>query len=101
MTALQTGHFYCSTGPRILDVAVHQREEGRFLSVKCSPCKFITFYGVDNQGKMLRAEPDLLDRGEILIKEKQRYLRIECQDKSGEIAWTNAYCVDELLDMPL
>ena len=101
LEALKAGQFYCSTGPRIMDAAIHQREEGRFLSVKCSPCRYITFYGVDNQGARVRAESGLIDRAEILIKEKQRYLRIECQDEKGETAWTNAYRVDELLQMSL
>ena len=92
LAALKGGDFYSSQGPEIRDVTV---EPGR-ASVRCSPVARINFIANRFRGKVVRApEGKTITRASWTPeryewdKEGVRYVRIECVDRAGKIAWSN------------
>lgn len=81
--AIETGSFYASMGPEIHDFYV---EDG-VASVKCSPCERICLSG--NHGKVMRALGVDLMEGQIPLKGNEEYVRVQCVDKYGRIAYSN------------
>ena len=87
------------------------------LSVHCSPCSLITFYAA-RSGNRIRRETgakydvrrdeemqidhstpgELLDGAVYPITKEQVYLRVECQDEQGRVAWSNPIYVADVLD---
>ncbi|MEA3406576.1 MAG: CehA/McbA family metallohydrolase [Chloroflexota bacterium] len=99
LEAIRQGHFYASMGPIVKDLCLVEGEEGeRFLSVECSPCQSITFYALGSKGHRFEAsEDELLESARYPIAEEQLYLRVECMDAAGKVAWTNPLFVEGLL----
>lgn len=97
--AIAEGHFYASTGPIIKDLRLVEEEEGElFLHVDCSPCQSVTFYALGSKGRRFEApEGELLESASYPVVEDQLYLRIECLDAVGNVAWTNPLLVKDLL----
>jgi len=97
VAALRAGHFYASTGPAIHDLFLDTGEDGRlFLNVSCSPCSMITFHAAGPRGRRFIAPSgETLTSARLEVKPEQVYVRVECQDAAGGIAWTNpVFCAN-------
>jgi len=97
--ALRRGHYYASSGPKISDLQIIRQEDGsRALRVCCSPCRSITFYASGPRGQRFEAPAgELLDNAVLSIHAEQVYLRVECRDAHGGIAWTNPVFVADVI----
>jgi len=97
--ALRQGRFYASTGPKIEDLRVVRDANGQpALRVTCSPCQSITFYGHASYGRRVYAVPgELLDSAVCTFRREQVFLRVECRDEQGRIAWSNPLFVEDVL----
>jgi predicted metal-dependent phosphoesterase TrpH len=93
--ALKRGGFYSSSGPSIHDLRV---EDGR-LRVQCSPCRFIMFKAFPQRGEFIAdfKNGTLLTSASNAIAEDMDYIRVECIDAEGQVAWSNPVFVDDLL----
>lgn len=92
MEALFAGQFYGSSGPQILDFGL---EDGQAY-VQCSACREIHFVTWPPRGASYFApEEDVLTEYRYNLKGGEHYLRIECIDHAGRIAWTNPIFFDE------
>lgn len=87
--ALATGSFYASRGPEIYDFYVENGE----AVVQCSPCERICLCG--NRGKIMRALGVDLMQARIPLKGKETYVRVQCVDKHGQIAYANPIFLDD------
>lgn len=86
MDALFAGQFYASSGPEIEDFGV----DGNEVYVFCSPCKEIHFVTYPPRGKSYFAEKnESLERLCYTRKGGEKYVRVECIDNNGRVAWTN------------
>lgn len=98
LNALRLGHFYASTGPCLMDLCVVSQAGQPALRVRCSPCQSITFYAKASLGHRFSADaPSALDTAIYPIKPDQVYLRVECRDHRGKIAWSNPVFVADVL----
>lgn len=99
LAALCDGAFYASTGPAITDLRLTTTEQGQpALLVRCSPCRYITFYGAGPTGRRFTANPDEdISQAVIPITEGQVFLRVECEDQAGRIAWSNPLYTRDVL----
>ena len=99
LDALRQGAFYASTGPLLADLSVvHLDDAGPALQVRCSPCQQITFYAAGPCGRRFHAPAGDTLKGAIYpLVAEQVYLRLECRDADGEIAWSNPVYVCDLL----
>lgn len=90
IVAIHKGLFYSSTGPVIHDIRV----EGAKVYVKTSPVKRIVFVaeGAMSRCYTARAGGYLTEMEHFLNCKK--YLRIECHDDQGRIAWSNPLFVN-------
>ncbi|MBJ6360075.1 CehA/McbA family metallohydrolase [Paenibacillus sp. GCM10012307] len=92
---LKEGRFYSSSGPEIYDLRV---EDGQ-LAIECSPCKFIMFKAFPLRGPFVgnfeNGEP--LTFASMTIEEDMQYIRVECVDFEGKVAWSNPVFVADLL----
>lgn len=102
LTALAAGAFYASTGPVIDDLLVLALPEtGPVLRVRCSPCQSITFHATGPLGHRFMAAPgERLHGAEWPLSHAQGYLRVECRDERGCIAWSNPLFVRDILGAP-
>lgn len=86
LDALNRGVFYSSSGPTIHDFRI---EDG-VAYLRCSEARAINFIGHTQWGFQRRAEPGAsITEAEYRLKGKERYLRAECVDAEGKVAWTN------------
>lgn len=92
MAALADGRFYSSTGPEIHDVRVEADpdSDGLVATVRCSPCRRISFLCNRGLGRAVNAPGgvDLTEARRRLHREAG-YLRVECIDAGGRSAWSN------------
>lgn len=91
--ALRAGHFYSSSGPQI-----HRYEvEGDYLHVSCSAVQTIRFVSYERRGRVLRAaEGETLTDARFHIAGDEVFVRVECTDARGKVAWANPIFVDDL-----
>jgi hypothetical protein len=86
LAGLNTGAFYSSSGPIIDDFCV---EDG-VAYVRCSEVTAINIIGHTQWGYQRRAEPGkTITEAEYRLQGRERYLRAECLDAHGHVAWTN------------
>ncbi|QJD81920.1 PHP domain-containing protein [Cohnella herbarum] len=86
INALKNGRYYSSNGPEIYDLRV---EDG-FLRIECSPVKFIKFITHPYNGRTLyNKDASPISNGIYLVDGKEQYIRVECVDFEGNIAWSN------------
>ncbi len=86
MEALRSGCFYSSCGPRFLDL----RLDGGAIEVTCSPVQTIAFISNPEKGKRLHIEGKAsISSGWFKPEGKEKYVRVECEDKYGNRAWLN------------
>ena len=81
--ALETGSFYSSRGPEIYDCYI----EDDVAFIRCSPCERICVCG--DRGKIVRAIGVDLTEGSVPLKKDLTYVRVQCADKHGNIAYAN------------
>ena len=100
LEAIRQGHFYASNGPRIEDLRIVRLEDGRpALRVHCSPCTTITYHARRPRGRRVEAVPgETLNNAAWPIDVSQVYVRVECRDAQGRIAWSNPVFVEDVLD---
>lgn len=98
LRALAAGHFYASMGPTIQDLRVVALPDGRpALKVCCSPCASITFYTRGPLGHRFTAPAgETLPTAYLPLRRDQVFVRVECQDHAGRIAWSNAVMIEDV-----
>lgn len=84
LTALNSGHFYSSTGPELYDVHL----EGDAIAVRCSPATKILLTG-GHPGAELAQGTDLTECTLPWSLFRGRHCRITVEDADGHRAWTN------------
>ncbi len=88
LAGITKGCFYSTCGPEIRDIQLHQDS----ISVKCSEVAVINFISDSSRGKRVQAENgDLLTEAEFKCGGKERYVRVECVDVAGRLAWSNPF----------
>lgn len=92
LSALEQGHFYASSGPRIDDV----RLEGERIVVHCSPAVAIDLFGRGPLSRRILAPPgETLTKAGHTVSERMEYVRVAVQDAQGRRAWANPIFVGE------
>lgn len=93
--ALKRGSFHSSCGPRIHDLRV----EGGRLRVECSPCAFVMFKAFPQRGEFVvdRGSGKPLRSASNPIDGDMEYIRVECIDAAGKVAWSNPVFVRDLM----
>ncbi|MBP3965694.1 PHP domain-containing protein [Paenibacillus lignilyticus] len=90
--ALKAGSYYSSNGPAIHDMRV---EDG-FLKIECSPVKFIKFITHPFNGRtVFNRDASAVTEGAFLLDAGMRYVRVECVDFEGNVAWSNPIFPDD------
>ncbi len=84
--ALVEGRSYSSQGPEIHDLRVEDGE----LRVQCSPVRFIRFIPYPAVGRSF-SNPDgsPLETARYRLQGDELYVRVECVDADGRVAWSN------------
>lgn len=86
MESLRAGHFYASQGPRIVNLEFDHRT----VSVRCSPAIQINFVCNTWRGRMFRSRSGgLISQASLELPEGITYVRVECIDGAGKMAWSN------------
>jgi hypothetical protein len=86
LRALRLGHFYSTRGPRITGMELFQGE----VRVTCSSVATISFVCENWRGRRFRAEGAAgIGRAEFTPPPDVRYVRVECADHQGLVAWSN------------
>ena len=88
MEALRAGNFYASQGPEL-----RVTREGNRFTVECSPCVYVAALSnlAWTAGRISRGEN--ITRFTYECKETETWLRIQCCDEQGRLAWSNVYQV--------
>ncbi|QHT62266.1 CehA/McbA family metallohydrolase [Paenibacillus lycopersici] len=90
--AIKAGRYYSSNGPEIRGL----RLENGMLKVECSPVKFIKFITHPFNGRTLYdRDASPIESGSFRIEGHERYVRVECVDFEGNVAWSNPVFPDE------
>ncbi len=98
ISAIRNGQFYSSMGPVIHDLRTMPTVDGWELCIACSPCKSITFHTAGPHGLRHAADPDgVISSACLTLRPEQIYVRAECCDADGRIAWTNPVYLSDLL----
>jgi hypothetical protein len=88
LDALNRGAFYSSSGPTIHDFQV----EGGVAYTRCSDATTINIIGHTKWGVQRRAQPGTsINELEYKLSGHERYIRVECVDAQGHVAWSNPY----------
>jgi hypothetical protein len=96
MQAIRKGNFYASNGPRIESVVV----EDNTIIVKTSPAKVINFIADASNGESFTAlDRELISSAEYKLRGREKYVRIECIDKEGKIAWSNPIFINGMIPL--
>ncbi|MCE5259364.1 MAG: CehA/McbA family metallohydrolase [Chloroflexi bacterium] len=100
LEALRRGTFYSTTGPLIDDLRLVHTDDGQpALFVRCSPCRYITFYGKMPTGARFRAKPGTeITTAVMPLRENQLFMRVECEDQAGRVAWSNPVYIADVLN---
>lgn len=86
LQALRDGHFYATRGPRITGIEI--RDDA--VHVTCSSVAAITFVCDNWRGRRFRADGGGgISRAEFAPPAGVRYVRVECADQHGRVAWSN------------
>lgn len=83
LQALDTGSFYATSGPKIYDFRVI----GEYASVSCSPVCRIIFKG--EQRNYVQKLGRQLTGCTTKLAGNKRYVRVECIDEKGNVAYSN------------
>jgi predicted metal-dependent phosphoesterase TrpH len=80
---IKAGNFYASRGPEIYDYGI---EDGK-VYIDCSPCEAIYFVTYEPLGGSVIKSG--VTHGEFQLCGHETYVRCECVDKNGKIAYSN------------
>ena len=88
------GNYYSSSGPEIFDFGVRMTAGGdnREVYIKCSSVSHINFIVGNCVGDGATLWPPIeatLTEAIYPLKGHETYVRVECVDKAGRMAWTN------------
>lgn len=91
---LQKGVFYSTMGPQINDLRV---VDG-VIYIECSPVEKINFKTSHMRGvaKFPLNGEETLEKAQYKIRDIDKWIRIECIDKFGKIAWSNPIFIGEI-----
>ena len=78
------GSFYASTGPQIYDFGM---DDDKTVYINCSPCVSVNFITYEKLGYSVTGEN--LTSGSYRLDGSETFVRCECVDKYGKIAYTN------------
>lgn len=81
---IQSGNFYASTGPEIYDFGMDDENN---LYIECSPCESINFIAYETLGSSIVKTG--VTEGVYPLKGTETFVRCECVDRYGKIAYTN------------
>ena len=85
LSAIESGNFYPTTGPEILDY----RRIGNTFTITTSPVKNIIFYSNVRRCKNIMNDDNSdITSGEYTIREDDYYIWAKIIDESGKAAWT-------------
>ena len=88
LQAIREGNFYSSCGPVIKDISLEENK----INVSSSSVKRINFVCNGSKGKVFRAEEGkFLNEAEFSFQNGVDYIRVECIDEKGKVAWSNPY----------
>lgn len=82
--AILSGSFVASQGPRITEFYI---EDGRAV-VECTPCRAIAVMGDNIRAAGVNSLSEPVTRFEYGLNGKESYIRAQCEDYSGKLAWT-------------
>lgn len=89
INAILCGSYYSSMGPEIYDWGI----KNNIAYVECSPVSRVNFIAgnvVNAGGSVLsETETDTITKAEFSLRGNETYLRVECVDRYGKIAWSN------------
>lgn len=99
MEALKTGRFYSCTGgdaPEFHEVVL----EGDKLIIHCSPVKGIYVKTMGrNCFRAAAGAGETIDKAQFTLSGREGYIRIEIKDEKGLSANTNAWFIDDLMNV--
>ncbi len=78
------GSFYASTGPEIYDFGI---DDDQVVYVECSPCVSVNFITYEKRGHSIVGKN--LTSGSFHLSGTETFVRCECVDAGGKIAYTN------------
>jgi hypothetical protein len=98
LEALRQGHFYASCGPTLHDLRLTRNAQGKLaVEVECSPCQHITFHGRAWRGhRFSAAAGQKITTAAWALDPDQVYVRVECCDAQGRVAWSNPLFLADL-----
>ncbi len=85
LAAIRTGAFFATQGPKIHQIEWNDDE----ITVYCSPCQRINLISNGPAGSVTLADTSPLEKAAFAITPSMDYVRLECQDATGRIAWSN------------
>jgi len=91
MESLRSGLFYSSNGPQILDMEVNEDS----VHVKTSPARAITFIANSSMGRRFTSLNGPLREAEYTTTGRETYIRVEVEDYTGRMAWSNPIILEE------
>lgn len=92
LDSIKKGSFYASTGPVIENIQLSEN----IIKIFCSPVKEIRFIGSGPHGRVIRPDnSEFLKEAVYEFGGVEKYIRIECADEKGKIAWTNPFFAEE------
>ncbi len=90
-SALLNGKFYSTMGPEIYHLAY----DGKNVYVECSPVQTIRFISYFPHGYCRRDRHGKnIESAEYELRSTEKYVRVECVDEMGRIAWSNPIFLD-------
>jgi len=86
INSIKNGLFYSTCGPEIKNVEI----ESNKIYVETSPVKYISFMGSKNRSRRIMSlRGEEITSAEYSIRGSEKYIRIQCIDSNGKMAWTN------------
>ncbi len=90
-SSLLSGNFYSTTGPEIHYLSL----DGNRVYVECSPVERIYFCTYFRHGySRCDAAGKTIESADYELRGTEKYVRVECVDKRGNIAWSNPIFLD-------
>jgi hypothetical protein len=87
MSAIRSGNFYSSRGPRFIDIV----EKNGKIHVTTSPVQFVRLIGPKHRGDRIGSfENERFENAAFDMPKDWPYLRVEIEDERGRCAWTNS-----------
>lgn len=93
--AMLLGNYYSSSGPAIYNWGI---KENNTVWIDCSACERVNFICggyINAGGTVIAPTRDGLWHVEFSLRGTETYVRIECVDHAGKIAWTNAHFLED------